>query len=277
MWFNLDDSVNALSLLGAVVIVILTVGVFLSYIKKMKNERAEGELKDENWDGIGEFKNDLPVGWAAIYFILIIWGIWYWFFGYPLNAFSQIGQWNEEVKEYQAKFEDKWKDADAETLVNMGQSIFLVQCAPCHGETAEGLNGKAQNLVTWGKEDYIVHVVEKGANGLGYPGGMPPGMATADDAKKAAAYIMANFTPFKKTAYPALVDEGKTVYDSVCAACHGVDGNGMAGVAPSLVNIVGVALEKGKKGEIGKMPSFAGRFSEVQEKALDYYIFSLKN
>lgn len=277
MWFNLDDSVNALSLLGALVIVVLTIGVFLSYLKKMKDSRAEGELKEENWDGIGEFMNDLPVGWSVAYFVLIVWGIWYWFFGYPLNAFSQIGQWNEEVKEYQAKFENKWKDADSETLVNMGQSIFLVQCAPCHGETADGLNGKAANLVTWGKEDYIVNVTLNGAQGLGFPGGMPPGMADAADAKKAAAYIMAEFSPFKKTKYPELVSEGQEVYNNVCSACHGVDGNGLAGVAPSLTNIVGVALEKGKKDAIGKMPSFAGRFSEVQEKALSYYIYSLKN
>ncbi len=28
----------------------------------------------------------------------------------------------------------------------MGQSIFLVQCAPCHGVDAEGIDGKAQDL-----------------------------------------------------------------------------------------------------------------------------------
>lgn len=277
MWFNLDDSVNALSLLGAVIIVALTIGVFLNYIKKMKDSRAEGELKDGEWDGIKEFKNDLPVGWAVAYFVLIIWGIWYWFFGYPLNAFSQIGQWNEEVKEYQTKFEDKWKDADSETLVNMGQSIFLVQCAPCHGETAEGMNGKAQDLVTWAKENWIVHVVANGSQGLGFPGGMPPGMATPEDAKKAAAYIMATFTPFKKTKYPDLVSEGKTVYDSVCSACHGMDGKGITGVAPAFTDLVAAVLQHGKKGQIGKMPSFAGRFGAVQEKALDYYIYSLSD
>ena len=54
-----------------------------------------------------------------------------------------------------------------------------------------------------------------------------------------------------------------------------MDGNGVAMVGPSLVNIVQVSLDRGKKGSIGKMPSFKGRFSEVQEKALSYYIYSL--
>ena len=67
---------------------------------------------------------------------------WYFTVGYPINGFSQIGQWNEETKEYNAKFEQKWQNPSAETLKAMGESIFLVQCAPCHGETAEELKVK---------------------------------------------------------------------------------------------------------------------------------------
>ena len=32
----------------------------------------------------------------------------------------------------------------SETLKAMGESIFLVQCAPCHGVDGEGIGGKAQ-------------------------------------------------------------------------------------------------------------------------------------
>ncbi len=35
---------------------------------------------------------------------------------------------------------------DHDTLVAMGESVFLVQCAPCHGVDAEGIEGKAQDL-----------------------------------------------------------------------------------------------------------------------------------
>lgn len=275
-WLNLDDSVNALSLLGAVVIVVLTIAIVGKYIKQMKDDKAEGELAGYDWDGIDEFKNDLPVGWAATYAVLIVWGFWYWFVGYPLNAYSQIGEWNEEVKEYQAKFESKWANADKQTLIDMGQSIFLVQCAPCHGETAEGMGGKAQNLVTWGKEDHIVKTVANGAQGMGYAAPMPPMMTDADGAKKAAAYIMAEFSPAKTTKYPDLVAEGKAVYETVCAACHGMDGNGIQMVGPSLVDLVGDVLVNGKKDSIGYMPPFKNRFTDVQEKALGEYIYSLR-
>lgn len=275
-WLNLEDSVNALSLLGAAVIVVLTIAIAGKYIKQMKDDKAEGELAGYDWDGIDEFKNDLPIGWAAMYTILIVWGFWYWFVGYPLNAYSQIGEWNEEVKEYQSKFESKWANADKQTLVDMGQSIFLVQCAPCHGETAEGMGGKAQNLLKWGKEEHIIKTVEQGAQGMGFPAPMPPMMTDAESAKKAAAYIMANFSVEKKTKYTDLVAEGKDVYESVCAACHGMDGNGIEMVGPSLANLVGTVLEKGKKDKIGYMPSFKNRFTEVQTKALSEYVYSLK-
>jgi cytochrome c oxidase cbb3-type subunit 3 len=64
---------------------------------------------------------------------------------------------------------------------------------------------------------------------------------------------------------------------SVCAGCHGKTGEGMANVAPSLKGFdVKTALAKGKHGAIGIMPSFANRFTPVQEKALDSYVNSLK-
>ena len=91
-WFNLGDSINQLGLLGAVAILVLTIFVAGGYIKKMKNSKAEGDLSSEEWDGIKELKNDIPIGRGVIYIVLIIWGLWYWFVGYPLKSYSQIGE-----------------------------------------------------------------------------------------------------------------------------------------------------------------------------------------
>lgn len=285
-WLNLDDSVNALSLLGAAVIVILTVVVAGNYLKQMKDSKAEGELADANWDGIGEFKNNVPNGYLIVWSLTIIWGLWYWFAGYPLNAFSQIGMWNEEVKEHQAKFQSKWADADKQTLIKMGQSIFLVQCAPCHGETAEGMNGKAQNLTTWNREADVVNVIKNGAMGnSGYPAGMTtqlptieamfPGEDPMKKAQAAAAYVTQELSPIGNSSNKHLVSEGKQVFDMVCSACHGMDGKGVAGVGPNLTNLVADVLTHGKKGEIGKMPAYENMLSSVQKNALSEYVYSL--
>jgi len=279
-WLNLDDSVNALSLLGVVAILGLTIFVVGGYIKKMKDSRAEGELAAEQWDGIGEFKNDLPVGWAVTFLLTIVWGLWYWFAGYPLGTYSQIGEYNEEVKTHNAKFNAKWGNADANTLKEMGQSIFLVQCSQCHGETAEGMNGKAQNLMRWGKEEGIMDVIKAGGKGLNYPlGEMPAELVNEADAKAVAAFVMAELSGAKKTKYPDLVAKGKEVWVAgTCSSCHGEDGQGMGGSAPDLTKYGTVAflaevLEKGKKGHIGGMPAFKEpMLTEIQRKALGAFI-----
>jgi len=141
-----DDYINDLTMLGGIAIITITVFVALKYVNQIKNDKATGELAEENWDGIGEYKNPIPTGWGVIFIALLIWQLWYFFVGYPTNQFSQIGQWNEETLEYQAKFESKWANVTEDDLLNMGQSVFLVQCAPCHGVDGEGIGGKAQDL-----------------------------------------------------------------------------------------------------------------------------------
>jgi cytochrome c oxidase cbb3-type subunit 3 len=141
-----DDYINDLTMLGGIAIITITVFVALKYVNQIKNDKATGELAEENWDGIGEYKNNIPTGWGVIFIALLIWQLWYFFVGYPTNQFSQIGQWNEETLDYQAKFESKWANVTEDDLLNMGQSVFLVQCAPCHGVDGEGIGGKAQNL-----------------------------------------------------------------------------------------------------------------------------------
>ena len=268
--FNSDDYINSLTMLGAVAIITITVFVALKYVNQMKNDTASGELAEEKWDGIGEFKNPIPAGWGLAFIGTILYMFWYFTVGFPINGFSQIGQWNEETLEYNAKFEKKWENPSAETLKAMGQSVFLVQCAPCHGVDGEGIEGKAQNLTHRMSKEQIVYVIKNGSNNLktAYPAGMPPMMLTEDaDINAVADYIAGGL----KGEQPASF--------AVCAGCHGADGNGMEFVAPNLRAyddaLVMAVLKDGKKGSIGTMPSFDGRLNETQEKALAAYIRSL--
>ena len=265
-----DDYINSLTMLGAVAIITISVFVSLKYVNQMKNDTASGELAEEKWDGIGEFKNQIPTGWALAFIGSIIWMLWYFTVGYPINGFSQIGQWNEETKEYNAKFEKKWENPSEATLKAMGESIFLVQCAPCHGVDGEGIGGKAQNLAHRMAKEQVVHVIKNGANNLktAYPAGMPPMMLTEDaDINAVAEYVAGGFKGEQPAAY------------AVCSTCHGADGNGIEYVAPNIRAyddaLVMAVLKDGKKGAIGAMPSFDGRLNETQEKALAAYLRSL--
>ena len=263
-----EDYINDLTMLAGVAIIGITVFVALKYVNQIKNDTATGELKEENWDGIGEYGNDIPSGWGLAFIGTIIWMFWYMFVGYPTNQFSQIGQYNEETLEYNAKFESKWANITSEELVGMGQSVFLVQCAPCHGVDAEGINGKAQDLTKRISKESVLEVINNGANNFksAYPGGMPAGMASGSDADEIAAYVAGGLKGTVPASWAA------------CSSCHGENGEGMDYVAPNIKSysdkVMATILTDGKKSSIGAMPAFKN-LSETQVKAVANYLRSI--
>ena len=266
----LGDSVNAITMAGAIAVAVITAAVAVKYINQMKTDTASGELADENWDGIQEYENELPSGWAYSFLGVFLWSMWYGFFGYPVNAYSQIGEYNEEVLAYNAKFEAVHKNADAATLKEMGESIFLVQCQQCHGITGDGLSGKAQDFTARMTKDQVLDAINNGSNQLGYPmGAMPAGMAQGEQAEAIAAYVAGGMKGEQPASFAA------------CSSCHGADGQGNNGMSPNLVSydaaLMNHTLQNGKKGMIGKMPSFKTLITPVQEKALTVYVQSLSN
>lgn len=278
-WFNLEDNINLLSLIGALAIVILTIGIVGKYVNQMKDAKDnQAPLSEDSWDGIREQKNGLPLGWAVSFVLVLVWAIWYYLVGYPLNSYSQIGEYNEEVKAYNEKFQKIHADAN---LVDMGSGIFLTQCSACHGVTANGMNGKSADLSIWGSESAIVDVILKGSRGLNYPGGeMPGGLVDEDGAKAIAAYMAKEISAIKTTKNEALVEQGKELYTASCTMCHGEDSKGMDGTFPDLTAYGSSAfvvdvLMRGKSGEIGVMPKFDTMLNPIQQKAVGEYILSL--
>ena len=271
-----DDMVNILSLLAAIIILGLTVGVGLKYVNQMKTDKATGELVEDNWDGIGEFKNPIPIGWGISFIGTIVFFVWYHLAGYPVWAYSQIGEYNEEVEAYNKKFEEKHKNITPEELDAMGESIFLVNCAPCHGVTADGMGGKAANLTKRLSKETVLHVINNGSNNgiIGQGISMPSySWLPAIEKQAVAEYVANGFTGNNK---------GKEVFDANCQACHGADGKGIPMVAPNIRNftpdLVKSILQSGKKGAIGTMPSFKiedMRMTETQRKAVGLYISNL--
>ncbi len=286
-WLNLQDNVNLLSLIGACVIIAVTLVVVGRMFAQMKEEKGSAELAEHNWDGIGEYKNPVPFGWAVVFFLAIVWMIWYFLWGYPLNSYSQIGEYNKEVAQHNIKFQQKFANLSQENKVAMGENIFLVQCSSCHGITGDGINGKAQNLNIWGSEEAIADVIEKGSKGMNY---LMPEMQKAEDLgiSKAdtvaiAAYVAKELSAIKKTSNEHLVAKGKELF-ATCTTCHGEDGTGMVNgeqMAPDLTKygspeFVKEVLSRGKDGFIGSMPKFdENLLNDTQREAVGEYIISL--
>ena len=287
------DIVNMLAIAGAIVLVIATVFVVTKYVRQMQNDTAGGELADEKWDDIGEYKNPMPMGWSIIFLGLIVWGTWYFVAGYPVNAYSQIGEYNEDSAVANAKFEKKYANLSQEELHNMGESVFLVDCAPCHGLAADGIDGKAANLHKRIEAKSVEYVVEHGSNNkiavheemqngkLVKSTSMMPdrnglfnsntnALITDAEIKTVALYVANGF--------PASDTKGAAVFAGTCSSCHGADGKGTDFVAPNIHSftpaLVADILSHGKKGAIGVMPSFTN-LNDTQIKAVATYVTDL--
>ncbi|NOQ30394.1 MAG: cytochrome C oxidase subunit III [Helicobacteraceae bacterium] len=267
------DIVNQLAVAGAVVLVLVTVYVVIGYVRQMQEETASGTLADETWDGIGEYKNELPMGWAIIFLGSTIWAIWYFLVGYPVNAYSQIGEYNEAVTEHNSKYEAKFENIknDPEQLNAMGESVFIANCKVCHGLEADGIGGKAADLNHRLDAKAVEFAINNGSSKLGgYPMGvMPAGMAQGKDVTEIADFVAGGMTSNK----------GRAAYEMACASCHGSDGSGMGGMAPNIKvftpMLIGKVLDHGKKGGIGIMPSFEHSLNATQKLAVETYIVNI--
>ena len=263
---EVGSNINLYAMIAAVAIIVISLGVILKYVNQMQNDTATGEDSGHEWDGIREFTNDIPKGWAIMYVALIVWTLYYFLIGFPLASYSQLGEYNDEVKAHKEKFEKEHANMSAEDLKDMGESVFSVNCAPCHGFTGDGQSGLAENLEkrTFTKA-YVAKVINEGSSQLGYAAAMPGGMAFGDDVNVIAEYVAGGMKGEQPAAFAA------------CGSCHGMNGEGMDYVAPSLtaynVNFVETLLATGsKKGTIGTMPEFKGRLTNTQMKAVATYV-----
>ncbi|QOY54498.1 c-type cytochrome [Candidatus Sulfurimonas marisnigri] len=275
------DIVNMLAVTGAIALVIITVFVVIKYVRQMQTDTANGQLVEESWDGIGEYLNELPMGWAVMFLILMVWGMWYMTIGYPVNAYSQIGEYNEDTAAHNAKFEAKYADITGARLVEMGESVYLAECKVCHGISADGIDGKAANLNKRINVDSVKYAIENGSDNylLDPKQSIPmPDRNGLFNSNSGALITDAEINMVSFYVANGMSGEGADIFAGTCAMCHGTDGKGIQYVAPSIATfttrlVVDVLLH-GKKGAIGEMPKF-DRLNAKQKEAVGAYISSL--
>ena len=114
------------------------------------------------------------------------------------------------------------KMTDTQKL-KMGQGVFSVQCAPCHGLQGKGQENyssgqlTAEDLTTRNmSKTYVEKVIREGSTQLGYDGGMPPFMLSDDaEISTVSTYISKGFKDEEGST------AGKDLFASACASCHG--------------------------------------------------------
>ena len=164
------------------------------------------------------------------------------------------------------------QDGDDAKLLQIGQGLFRVHCAVCHGIDGNAPDGKGANLTHRISFESALLNIQRGANNFKrtFPGGMPPMIADTNRAAQVAHYVSSGFSENA---------EGEMLYGMLgCARCHGDEGRGREYLGPNIrafdLKTVALVLKNGKNGVIGKMPRF-DHFSDEQVRALGLYVISL--
>jgi len=118
----------------------------------------EAPLTGHNYDGIQEYDNPLPGWWTWIFIGTIIFSVIYFFIAVTTGTLSAVYAYEQDS---QSDANAKQYVGDAPTLMalmkdpiklKMGQGVFSVRCAACHGTNGEGLS--CPNLT----DEYYIHI-----------------------------------------------------------------------------------------------------------------------
>jgi len=275
-----DDIVNTLTVAAAAALVIITVFVVIKYVRQMQVDTASGELAEEKWDDIGEYLNPVPTGWAILFLLTMAWGMWYYTVGYPIQSYSQIGEYNEDVAAHNAKFETKYASITGDRLIEMGESVYLAECKICHGLSADGIDGTAADLNVRLEAKVVKHAIVNGADNklMGSGVAMPDRYGIMNANNEYSPITDKEIDIVSEYVANGMSGPGADVFAGACASCHGEDGKGMQFVAPNIAtydqDLVVTVLTHGKKGVIGTMPAF-DRLNTKQKEAVGAYVTSL--
>lgn len=251
------------------------------------------------WDEtLMEQNNPLPKWWMWLFYLTIIYSIGY-LIVYPgmgsyqgTFGWSQEGAYAKEMqdgeKQYGPLF-NKYLNTDVKVVakdpqaIEIGQRLYLNNCAQCHGSDAQG--GKGYPNLTdsdWlygGSPEVIKTTLQDGRNGQ-----MPPmgaAIGSDDDVRNVANYVMslsgAAHDPIKAAI-------GKSKF-GVCAACHGADGKGNQALgSPNLTDKVWLygggidnIMESINKGRANQMPAHKAILTDAKIHLLTAYVWGLSN
>ncbi len=250
------------------------------------------------WDGdLYELNNPPPRWWLWMFYLTIVFALGYLVFYPGLGNFAgvlgwtQTGQYEAErqaldarVAPLYARFKDQPPDvlAGNAQAISVGTSLFLNNCAQCHGSDARGARGypnlTANAWLHGGNVDALRATIAQGRHGVMPP--MAAAVGTASDVRNVAVYVQ-SLSGARTDSVATL--RGRAGFAAACAACHGAEGKGnpLLG-APDLTD--GVWLYGGSQADIietitrgreGVMPAHAERLSPQQIDLLVAYVLKV--
>ena len=249
------------------------------------------------WDkDLREYNNPLPSWWLTLFYITIVFAIGYLVL-YPglgsfagLKGWTSSGQYQSERAAAEAKANAYLAQFASMTVPQLAadpkamataRNLFQVNCAMCHGSDGGGAKGfpnlTDKNWQWGGDPDTVVQTITAGRIAAMPAWGPVLGQQGVDQAE---AYVE------QLAGQPhdaVLAAAGRTVFETNCAACHGVDGKGNPLVgAPNLTDDVWLyggdpatlklTITAGRNGQ---MPAFGERLGPERVRLLAAYAIHL--
>ncbi|MBF6025206.1 cytochrome-c oxidase, cbb3-type subunit III [Lysobacter niastensis] len=273
------------------------------------SKRKPGDPKPTDtshyWDGdITEYNKPLPKWWLNLFYLTIIFSIGYLVYYPGLGAFAGVSGWTSQ-KEHDAdkarddrKLEQTFAPYAGQSIdviardpkaLALGRSIFNNTCATCHGSSAQGAIGYpnlSDDIWHWGgSPDRVLQTVLDGREGV-MPewGKVLTGMGGPNAVDYVVAYVRTLSAPASME-NNFMAAQGKSLYNGVCVACHGVDGKGNQELgAPDLTDdywLYGNSTESLRQtianGRHGSMPAHRPILGETRARLVAAYVWSLSH
>jgi cytochrome c oxidase cbb3-type subunit 3 len=258
---------------------------------------SQPDVTGHVWDGnLEEYNNPLPRWWIWLFYITIVFGLAYLALYPGLGAFkgahawTSRGQYEQEQVAAKSRYEPLYAryaamdvaalSADVQAR-DMGQRLFLNNCAQCHASDARGGRGfpdLTDKDWLWGGDPQAIRASIAG----GRSGMMPAWGAVLGErgVKDTAHYVLQlSGRPFDNLR----AARGKALYETTCVACHGPDGKGNPALgAPDLTDAIVLygggersLIETIGKGRNGVMPAWDQFLGDDKVHLLTAYVYGL--
>lgn len=281
---------------------------------KQSHGKHDPGTTGHSWDGIEELNNPLPKWWLYTFYACILFAVVYTILypAWPLPGgetpgilhYSTRGAEAAQIKTWDKQLAPLQKKLDATKLTavkndpalmqyanSAGAAIFRTNCMQCHGAGAAGNKGYPNLLdddwLHGGTIDAIYTTILHGVRSPTDPNTRPaPNMPAWRDSLKpteiadVVQYVL-QISGQKHDA--AKAKAGAAVFASNCAACHGDNGKGNQAMgAPNLTDAIwlyggdqATITQTVMNGRAGVMPSWSGKLSEADIRAVALYVHGL--
>ncbi|HUI62004.1 MAG TPA: cytochrome-c oxidase, cbb3-type subunit III [Steroidobacteraceae bacterium] len=284
------------------VVVLINIALLCVLLAGLRRRRGEAASTSETtghiWDGdLRELNNPLPRWWLWLFVITIVYGLGYLAIYPGLGNFAGVSGWTAQKQlagqsaEADRLLEQTFKPfenvavstlAGDPNALRIGRNLFVNNCAACHGSDGRGAPGfpdlTDKDWLWGGTPAAIVQSIANGRTST-----MPAWRAALggdSGVEDVLRYVMS----LSGRQLPAGdLENGRTKFTTICAACHGADGRGNQQLgAPNLTDHIwlnGGSLEAVREsisnGRHAEMPAHLPRLGQTRVNLVAAYVISL--